>query len=64
MASFTLKLIIHPAQKAHIAWLLVKKVTVLEEYPDFANVFLKKLAEILPKRMEINKYAIELQEGK
>ena len=44
--------------------LLAKKVTVLEEYLDFAYVFSKNLTEVLPKCTEINEHAIELQKGK
>ena len=55
---------IHPAWKAEIALLLAKKVTNLAKYADFVNVFLKKLAEVLPKYTKINKHAIKLEESK
>ena len=64
MVFFTSKMIIDLAQKAQIALLLGKKVTVLEKYSDFTNVFSKKLVEVLPECMRINKHAIELQEDK
>ena len=64
MAFFTLVITIYLAKEAQIALLFVKKVTVPEEYSDFADVFSKKSAEVLPKRMEINKYAIKLQKSK
>ena len=38
---------IHPARKAQLALLLVKKVTVPTKYSDFANVFSEKSANIL-----------------
>ena len=42
VASLSLKMTIYPARKAWITLLLVEKVTVLEEYLDFADVFSKK----------------------
>ena len=44
--------------------LLAKKVTVAAEYSDFADVFLEKLADILPKRTGVNEHAIKLEKGK
>ena len=64
VAFFTLKMTIHPAQKAQIALLITKEVTVLEEYLDFADIFLKKSAEILPECKGINEYTIKLQKDK
>ena len=58
------KMMIYPARKAEIALLLAKKVTVPAEYSDFADVFSKELAEVLPERTKINEHAIELEEGK
>ena len=55
---------IHLAQEARIALLLAKEVIVPEKYSDFANVSLKKSANVLPKCTGMNKHAIELQEGK
>ena len=34
------------------------------KYSDFANIFLKKLAKVLPKRAGINKHTINLIDGK
>ena len=42
------KMLIHLAQEAQIALLIAKKITVTAEYTDFADVFLKKLAKVLP----------------
>ena len=39
---FLLTIIIHPARKAPIAWLIVKKINILVQYLDFLDVFLKK----------------------
>ena len=58
------KMTIHSARKAQLALLLAKKVTVLAKYLDFADVFLKKSANVLPEWTGVNEYAIELKEGK
>ena len=58
------KMTINPARKAPIPSLLAKKFIILDKYSDFADVFLKKLAKILPKRTGINKHVIELEDGK
>ena len=44
--------------------LLAKKVIVPAEYSDFANVFSKKSAEVLPECIKINEHAIKLEDGK
>ena len=64
MISFTLKMTIYSAYKAQIALLITKKVIILAKYADFANIFLKKLAEVLPEQTNINKHAIKLIDGK
>ena len=51
---------IHLAWQAQIALLLIEKVTVLEKYLDFADVFSKKSDKVLPEYIEINKYLIKL----
>ena len=58
------KMMIHPAQEAQIASLLAEKVIVPAKYSDFANVFSKESAEVLPECIEINKHAIELEDSK
>ena len=62
--SLRLKMLIDPAQKAQIALMLAKKVTVVAEYTDFADVFLKKFAKVLPKCTNINKYIMKLKKSK
>ena len=57
-------MMIYLAQKAQIALLLAKKVTLLAKYLDFANILLKKSAKVLLKQTGINEYAIKLLEGK
>ena len=52
---------IHLARKVQIALLLAKKVIILAEYLDFANVFSKKSANILLEQTGANGYAIELE---
>ena len=55
---------IYLAREAQLALLLAEKVTVPTEYLDFADVFLEKLANVLPERTKANKHAIELVEDK
>ena len=43
---------------------MAEKVTVLAKYLDFADVFLKKSAEVLLEQTKINKYAIKLKKSK
>ena len=64
VASLTLNITIYLAQKTQIALLLAKKVIILAKHTDFANVFLKKLAKVLPERTGINKHAIKLGDDK
>lgn len=54
---------IYLAKKAKIALLLVKKVIVLKEYSDFADIFLRKWAAELIKDFNINKHIIDLELG-
>ena len=55
------KLWIHSDKEAQIASLLTKKVTIQDEYSDFANVFLEEKALVLPERTKLNEHAIELE---
>ena len=64
MASFISKMSIHPAWKAQIALLIAKEVIVSAEYSDFADVFSKESAEVLPKRIKINKHVIKLEKSR
>ena len=64
MAFLTLKMTIYLVQNAQIALLLIEKVTVSEKYLDFADVFSKKSAKVLPKRMGINKHVIKIEKEK
>ena len=61
---FTLKMLIHPARKAHIALFIAKKVNVSAECLDFTNVFSKESAKILPKCTNINNHTLKLEDGK
>ena len=61
VALFISKMTIYLAQKAQIALLLAKEVTVLREYTDFIKVFSKKSAKMLPKRTGINEHIIKLK---
>ena len=57
---------IHPSQAAQITTLKQDEtlIKVLSKYANYANVFLFDLAIKLSKNTGINKYAIELQDGK
>ena len=55
---------IHSAWKAQIALLITKEVTIPAKYSDFADIFLKKSAEMLSKCTGINKHPIKLKEVK
>ena len=60
MASVQSKMTIYPACKAQIALLIAKIINVSAKYTDFASMFLKKLANVLPEKTSIIEYAIEL----
>ena len=62
--SLGLKMTIHLARKAQITLLLVEKVTTLAEYSDFADIFSKKLAEVLSEQTRANKHVIVLNKSK
>ena len=47
-------ILIHLAREAQIASLLSKKVTILDKYSDFSNVFLEEKASMLPKIIKLN----------
>ena len=64
VASLTSKITIHLACKVQITLLIIKKVIVLAKYLDFTDVFSKESVEVLLKRIEINKHAIELEKIK
>lgn len=55
VAYFKAKMSIHLTREAQIALLLAKKVTVSDDYSDFADIFSKKLAAKLSKCSNINK---------
>ena len=60
----SLDLGIYPDKEAQITLLLTKKVKIPNKYSDFANVFLKEKALVLSECTNINKHAIELEDGK
>ena len=49
---------------AQIPLFITKKITVLAKYWDFADIFSKKLVEVLSNCTEINKHAIKLEKDK
>ena len=58
------KMTIHLAWEARIASLLAKEVTVSVKNFDYADVFSKESAEVLPERTSINEHVIQLKKGK
>ena len=64
MASLNLAPGIHPDRAAQIASLLAEEVKILDKYLDFTDVFLEEKALVLPERTELNKHAIDLEDGK
>ena len=64
VASFNLTPRIHPDKAVQIASLLAKEVRILDEYSDFIDVILKAKALMLPEHTELNKHAINLENGK
>ena len=64
MASLILKIIIHLVWKDKIALFIAKKIIIPVEDSNYANLFLKKSAEVLPEEIDINKYIIKLEKSK
>ena len=60
----SLDLGIYPDREAQIVLLLIKKVKILDKYSDFIDVFSEEKALVLPKRTNINKHVIKLEDGK
>lgn len=61
MAYLDFKITILLVQKAQIALLIIKKVSILAKYIDYIDVFSKKLAMKLFKCLNISKYTINLE---
>ena len=55
---------LHSDRAAQITSMLSKKVKILDEYLDFANVFSKEKALVLPECTELNKHTINLENDK
>ena len=62
-SSLKSKTTIYPARKTQLALQLAKKVTVPTKYSDFADMFLKKSANVLPKWTGVNEHTIKLEKG-
>ena len=64
--NLSIKIKVYLAQKIKMALLNMKKIlnSILAIYLDFVDIFLKELATKLGKRLEINKYTINLEENK
>ena len=54
----------HPDRETQIAFLLIKKVKILEKYLDFTDVFSEEKALVLTECTELNKHVINLADGK
>ena len=55
---------IYPDSEAQITSLLTKIVKIPDKYSDFINIFSEEKALVLPKRTELNKPAINLEDSK
>ena len=64
VSALKLRISLYLAKEAQLALLLTKKVTVPSEYSYFADVFLEKLANILPERTRANENSIKLEKRK
>lgn len=67
MTAFSIELItMHLNCKVQITVLISDKapITIPTEYSDFAKVFSKKFAIVLPEDIEINTHIINLKKGK
>lgn len=54
------KVRVYLPKKAQIFLFLVEKITILFEYLDFKDIFLKKLSEMLRKPNKVHKHKIQL----
>ena len=64
MASLNLTPGIYSDRVAQIASLLAEKVRILDEYSDFADVFLGAKVLVLLERNKVNEHIINLENGK
>lgn len=64
LEALLLGLLINPNREAQIVFLFNKKVTILDKYSDFIDIFLEKEALVLPDQTELNQYAIKLEKDK
>lgn len=64
VAYLEVKMLIYLAYKIQITLLVTEKVIILIQYLNFANIFSKKSAIKLYKRLKINKHIINLELSK
>ena len=64
VASLNLTPGINLDRAAQIASLLTEKVKIIDKYSDSTKVFSEEKALVLPERTELNKHAIDLEDGK
>lgn len=64
MKALLSRLSVYPDKATQTTSLLTKKITIPNKYSDFAKVFLKEKALVLPKQIKPNKYEITLERDK
>ena len=64
VAFLNLVLGIHLHKEAQIAFLLIEKVKIPDEYSDFADVFSEERALVPPERTDLNENAMKLEDDK
>lgn len=57
-------MLIDPNRKTQIVFLFIKKITILNKYSDFINIFLGKKTMILRKQIYLNEHATKLVKDK
>lgn len=61
IGSLAAEITIYLARKVELFFLLVKKIIISAKYLDFANIFPKKLPQMLCKQSRANKHIIKLK---
>lgn len=64
LESLFVEMSIYPNSKTQIAFLLTKKVPILDKYYDFAYVSFKKKALVFSEQTNFNKHVIKLEKDK
>ena len=64
VASFNLTPGLYLDKAAQIAFLLVEKIKIPDEYSDFTDVFSEEKALVLSEHIKLNEHTIDLEDGK